>query len=141
MTVLLRDVVIGIVLFGLVVTGLFTWHVGLADQYNVNLNSSYRSVYNTLNSSIGSSYELTKDIEEKVGKTESIGVVEGFATIGKLALEAVKLPLNALVFITTYLALIASTLGIPTWILTGIISIIILVVAFLVLGAYLRRDV
>ncbi len=134
----LSKVVIGLILFGMVVTGAVSFYGEVANFWGVEQDGNYTATYDKIQASLGETNNLSRDISEKVQEGEGVLIESSFATLGTAAYEAVKMPFKAISIILTLISDVGSKIGIPTWATNAIISMLLIAISFAVLAAVLR---
>lgn len=138
---MIRDYVIGIILFSLIVTGFVYFMQSETTYYGVELDSEFDDVYENINSSIGidAGAGLGNNMSSIMEQGESVDL-QSSNFIMETA-SALKLPFTALKNIWSLITIISNKIGVPAWLFTAIISIIATLLSFLVLRAVLRSDI
>ena len=136
----IRDLLIGLVLFSFIIIGMTTFLGELASNYNTQLEGNYTQTYSRINA-ISNTTAIAYDIQEKVEQGEGVSVVESLAVLSSAAFAALKIPFQAIGIIISILNEISKHLGLPSWFLTGFITIIVITITFMILSAILRKDI
>lgn len=132
MASVLRDVIIAFLLFGTVTTGLVIFMVGVYENYGVTIEPQFESVYNTINNTVATNTEYSRNITDKIETSEGMTTTETFT--GAI-FQAIKLPFQVVQTATSVLTTLATMLGIPTWIIGVFITILMLMIAFAIISA------
>lgn len=127
--------VIGVLVTVMVLTGLFTFHNAILQENNIPVDAEFLEVQGTINQTLEDSQTVRGDMEEKA---------QGGSNVQDSTIDAPKSALESAIILLSFpKIIIASTsqmlnnLGIPVWIITGILTIIIFTTVFVVI-AYLR---
>ena len=140
-----RSIFIGIVLFGMVAAGTFTFMDTLLDNYEpygaTHIGGNYSATYNKL---IGTSdmNETASDIHDSLISTDETPSALSFflqtpSIIWNILLSILRLP-STIIKIMMIIVGDASGLDIPLWIINGVITIIYGIFIFLGLGALMK---
>ena len=137
------SIIISIIIFGMVATGLFTFMGDLIEQYEDDgveqVDETYLDIYNDLSLGGTDIENRTKTMYTNLEEGGSPGLLSYFIiaplALWKVIVLTLKLPINIMVLINT---LAIDVLPIPMWVLQGIEVIITAFVGFLILSAVLK---
>jgi len=132
--------IIAVLVFSIVIAGLNYVITTEFDYYGKEIEPEYADIFNDSTSSINDMDVLVKKIQNETQKEEGISTTFSFIMAGSLIFKAIRLPFEAIGIATNLINGIAIAIGIPSIIIAGILSIIMVVVTFLVLKAILRTD-
>jgi hypothetical protein len=139
----LKDYIIGIILFSVIVVGFvtFMYDSGTSKYYNLDFNDEYAEIYEDINTTlgIGSGYELGINMSESLEESEGVTTSStGWSVLAEGAKKALKTPIIAMKIIPNLITKVAVKIGIPSWLFTTIIALLIITLAFLLLSAFMR---
>ena len=129
----LSEIIIGLLLFSAMITGSVYWVEGMSTAYNVTTDTSFASTYDKTN-------ELSSLGGEIYNKTQAgqLNVID-FTVVPIIG--ALKLIGNSITTVTDLVVAFTTKLGMPSWIPTTILAIFTTMVAFLIIGSILKRDI
>ncbi len=141
---MLRDFVIAIILFGGIMTGYFIFLNGFLENYDVEMGGVLDTVYDSVNETMASTYDINDNITQKLETSEGASASTGADTsmLSVSVFEAIKMPIN--VFLTLpklIFAIIDTFLPGGVWFATMVLSIIGVLVAFWIVSAIRGKDV
>lgn len=133
------DIVVGVIIFAIASGILFTAWANLGSEYNVGGAENYSDYYESVNKTFGTTYSITSNLSEKAS-----GDIKFFESggVGRLVIEAFKLPLKALSTTSTLIQSTFEYAGLPgglAWIFTAILSLITLAIVWALLSAFFGR--
>jgi len=129
----LSEIIIGLLLFSAIVTGSVYWIDDMATAYNVTTDTTFQSTYdktNELSSLGGEIYNKTQEGQLSVIDFTVVPIIGALKLIGQ-----------SLTTVTDLVVAFTTTLGMPEWITTTILAIFTTMIAFLIIGSILKRDV
>ena len=129
----IANVIISIVLFSLIVIGFTLPMTELATTYSVSFNSSYQSTYNRIediSNATDTSYKAFQ--EDKVEETS-----QGVNWL-KASYKALKLIFIAPTIMLSLMNNIALDIGLPQWSITGLFTIMLISIIFMVSSAVIK---
>jgi hypothetical protein len=134
-----KEIVLGLLLFGIVAGLLFGAWVEMGDHYSSSWDQNYTDYFNNISSSMDSARNISDTMSKKA--SGEIGFFSG-GGVGKLVIEAFKLPLNALKMTSTILTSTWEVMGLPAklaWVFKTIMAIIVLYIVWALLSAFFGR--
>ena len=129
----LSEIIVGLLLFSAIITGSVYWANDMAEAYNVTTDTSFESTYDKtseLASLGGEIYNKTQEGQLSVIDFTVVPIIGALKLIG-----------NSITTVTDLVIDFTERLGMPTWIPTTILAIFTTMVAFLIIGSILKRDV
>ena len=132
-----------IVMFLLVGVGvvIFTFAGDLLGSYGIELEGNFSGTQTRLENTLADTKNITEDIQSRVSEEGGITIFGGFAVLGKSALAGIKLPFKFIALATTLLTEISTAFGVPTWVFTVTIMIIVTLLIAAVLAVVLRTRI
>jgi len=121
--------------------GLFGFATNMYDNYGINLGGNYTQTQTQLENSFSGIENITFAIQQKVSEPGGVTEESGFVVLTKGALAAIKLPFEIIKFVSVLLVDISATIGLPTWVVSMTMAIIITVILFAIFSAILRKDI
>jgi len=138
----LKDYIIALILVSIpiIIFSTLMYETANSKYYNVNLSSHYNYVYNEINNSMGitTAYDLGLNMSEKMEESSGIGVQESLIILSEGAIMALKMPFTAMKIIPHLISVVAMELGVPSWLVTTFIALLLITLTFLILSAFLR---
>ena len=142
----IEQLVIGLVMFSLFVLGgslLFndmvqTYNVSVANNtmFNGSMGGNNNTVFDTLKEV---NEDLTDGVQDKiVGDDASSSTTAPFDTKFNDAMSAITLARNTFKIIGKIMNQVATTLGIPTWIVTGLFMTLVIAIVFAIIYLIFR---
>jgi len=138
----LQHFIIGLLLFIVMVIGLFSFYTDEASYYNATIDPNYNASYNLINSHLDNITASGTDFGGRVQSGEGVTIGITALGVGKTMLSALTtLPLDVIKIIITFADDFAAKIGIPAWIVNVAISILMIVAAYMILSAIFRRNI
>jgi len=134
---LVRDIVIGVLLFSIVLVGALNFSLGVFGEYNTTISTTYNASFENMTGLIDTEESLAREMQDKMEKGKGLTTILIFDAV----YEVLKLPFKTIKSITIIITNIANTIGIPDKIFVGLIGIMIVTIVFLIAGAVLRREI
>lgn len=117
--------------------GLLSWHQGIADLHNAEIDPQYLDTYGRINDTLQETQTLTGNLEEKAQSGGDVGTETIEIAAPKAAFEAAVIFLKAPRLAIGIIMDVLGNLGFAYWVLIGITTILIITAIFATL-AYLR---
>lgn len=129
----LSEIIIGLLLFSAVITGSVYWVNDMSEAYDVTTDTSFETTYDKTE-------ELSELGDEIYTKTQEgeLSVID-FTVVPIIG--ALKLIGNSISTVTDLVVDFTTRLGMPTWIPSIILAIFTTMIAFLIIGSILKKDV
>ena len=129
------------VMYGLAMLG----YVGTlydSDHYNIDVkNGTLSNFQQNLTSSLTGISDIGTEVQGGVQTNTGIVPLDIGTTVITGAYNVLLLPFNLLTFIIGWINLIGSELGLPQFVITGILTLVGVTIAFSILSAVFRKDV
>ena len=137
----LKNLLIMVVIGSMVAVGLFSFITGLGDYYGVTMDDENTEFLQNFSNILNSSYSDAQDIQKQIAEEGSISGLTGAWMVSQAVVSVIKLPFTVVIpALGMVMRLTSSTLGIPIWFTTGMLSIAILIISFLIVQALFRKD-
>jgi hypothetical protein len=135
----LKDIMIIIVLISLVTTLAFGWIMegSLPENYNRTVSRELNSSLNNITAQLDVMSNKTKDIEEQSRKI-STGGIENIFLVPKQGFNIFSFIMDSINSIFTIGTNLLIIIGIPSFVVTALEIMILLVVIFLIIGAIIK---
>ena len=133
---LARDYLIILVLVGLGITGMLTFQSALFSTYGVQPEGPYNATLTNISNLIDDTRIFAGSVTEKGETGTKEEVVGGFTLF--TALDILSFPFTVLKTITTLINDVGRDLGVPSFILVAIVSLILITFAFIIAGIMFR---
>lgn len=137
----LQHFIIGVLLFSVMIVGFFSFYQDEASYYGVTVDPNYTTSYNLINGSIANITGIATSLQDKSESGEGVTLGVTSLGVGKSALSALSLPFDAIKIIMTLVDDFSAKIGIPAWITNVAITIMIIIVSYMVLGAIFGRKI
>ena len=136
----LQNIVIGTLLIALVFTGFITVYHGLVSDYNPTIDSDYNEVYESMNTTRTDVENVSGSISNKLTNNSNTQdtAEDSLYSAGFTTLKIIP---NVFNNIWSMLGAVGRAIGIPTWLVAGFGTIIIIVILFGILSAIFRKSV
>lgn len=131
----IEDVMKYLAVFGIIITAVAISYSGIMSNYAIPYNDSLSS----LNSSISNIEDVTGNIEDRIATAERDPVSQFFLA-GNLLLDVAALLLSSLDFIYEFISSVGNILGVPSYIISGIIVFIAIGIVFAIYRFFTGRD-
>lgn len=133
----LSDFIIGLIVFCVVMVALTTVWSGVTESYSADFVGNVSSEYNKLNQSLSTALEIQKEIEN-INKTASDDVEDSMI---RGSYSAIKLGLKSFDVIKGVIWQVQRDFGIPSYFVTALVAVILIVMSFAVINALFKRKV
>lgn len=126
---------------GIILTGVFVLLIGgvaleMTTTYNVPMNSNFTQAMNVINETYNLSVQMSNSISTFGNSSSSSSTTD--LVIGG-GYSVLKLAQNSIQIVIIMLNSFASTLGIPTFVLLGLITIVIILIVIAIVNAIFGR--
>lgn len=139
--IILRNIFIGILVTLLFLTGASLFTINLANNYGVELNENFTSIYSEFNESLDSSSETAYNMQNSTESSSGISELSDAIGISSTMWGVIKQPFDLLTSFTRLISTTTKTLPIPSWFVRGIITIMIILLTLVLLSILFRYDV
>jgi len=133
-SMVILPIVIGVAVFAL---------LGLMSDFNtfydVIPDGNYSNVYNQINTSFESSINLSESLQNTVEGSERSGVVGDIVLVSGGIWKALKMPFQTLNAIKNMFGQIFNVLPFPSWVMGVLVTVFVVMITFLILGAIMRH--
>jgi hypothetical protein len=140
----ITGIVIALLLFASVITGMSLFMGDLTNNYNTNIPDKYTQLYGEINGSLTETQGLVRTVQNKTETSEGLQLEDetdfSLTDIGKSAWSAVKLIFGVIPITAGIITSFFSILGAGAWFGYVLVTIVIVIIVMLVLGAWFRRD-
>lgn len=135
----LQDYLIGVLVFGLVVTGFWYSYVDLGDTYNVTVDAEYANAYGNISGTMEDTRTDVRDIRDDIRSTEPDEDDQYGGSLIKGAFNSLRLIWNSFTSVNLIAETVQERVGIPDYFILALISIIIIVISFAVISAVFKH--
>jgi len=141
MTLLLRNVLIGLVLVLMVGTGLTSFMGDFVNEYGVSSNSNVTDTLGGFNeSSLNTMYTWSKGFQNDTQTEEGIGESGGEIVMTSNSFKILKQAFNLFPTVWNMVNRVAKDLEIPIWALTGFFIVSMVIIVLVVTSPIFRKD-
>lgn len=138
----LRSLLIGILLFCLIFTGAGVIISDIYNFYGTPLEGEYNNFFQYVNDTVTTdTTNLGNEIVNKTQGGEGTFPTTDVLTTSTSLFKAIQLPFEAISSTSGILTYIASTLGIPGWVITIFLSMAIILIIFWIASAIRGKDI
>jgi len=132
----LKEWVIGLLIFSMAVTSWVAFSNDVFTFYSVEIGDpEYQEVYDSIEINIEDQSNISSEMQENVESTQiNPSFLDQVSLITDVIVTALKLPFTSIKAIFTTLNKIANLMGIPSFLLSGILAILSTTLSILVLG-------
>lgn len=135
---LLRHAITALVIFGMLALGYFAFISDIANNYGITQDSNLTEIYSLYGSVVNESSGLGENITQKVEAVNGSGFLGTLEVLSTSMWDAAKMPFQAMLIVKTIISKGAEAIGLPTWVATGFIAIILISLAMIILSAFFR---
>ena len=135
----LRSFVVTLFLVVLVATSIFFIINEGSNEYGVNVGSNYTQSWDVINQSLAN---FTTEAENLAEDVKAIGEKEGIVAVGlgsSILIKVIKIPFSMIIFTNQIITEFANFLNLPPWIISGFITLILVMISYLIIDAILGR--
>jgi hypothetical protein len=125
----LQELLIGVVLVSMIAIGIASFLQGQADVHGVSVDTGFNNTFNTFTNMT----DETNDIRDSISSADT-GVVDSVSNFISGSYSALRIVLNIVFLPIDFFLDVGSLIGLPWWFSTGIIIIIVLLVAFAIIN-------
>jgi len=131
----LSTFVVGVLMLAVVVVGLSTIVADGADTMNVTVDTAFNSTYDKIN-------DISDDVNSTSSRLQggSIDTADALFTLSVSAWQGAKIVFNSFDIFGSILTAIATELNVPRWLLTAIISMVLITLTFLLISLVFRYN-
>ena len=132
----LENYLIALIVFSMMILAASTALSGLHERYSFSIESQNVEMYSTLNDTKSLAYNIGDDI-----KGTQISEADSWSVLASGALAAVKMVLTNFVIVQNLITNIATTLGLPSFFIAGLIAIVLILIVFAIIRMIWKWDI
>ena len=136
-----RQLIIGILLASIVIMAMSSTLFEMADNYGVTLDGNFSEAYDALNDSMISIGEDYGEVGQQSLGNDEISADGGEAGVIISMYKVIKLPFVMVEVVSKLIVVISSAIGLPTYFVVGVTSILLVIIVLMILSAIVRKDV
>ena len=132
----LTEIVIALVIFSVIIYGFSLIWAETTNEYGVTYTENISSQFNKIN-------DTWKDVEAMSTKLQNASTQESTAVDSMVAstYSAMRLFFNSFGLVKAVIEMIAITFGVPNWIITAVLTIVLITIVGAILSAFFKRDI
>jgi len=134
----IKNYLIGIILFGLVITGLFNVLNDSKNSYGFEIDDEYDAVYRNITNEMNNVRNTADDITTDVRAVDAEQTDDFGGSLIKGAFNSLRLIWNSFGNVKNIIQVTSAQLGIPAFIFGSFLSIIIISISFAIIYALLK---
>ncbi|MBA7494363.1 hypothetical protein ES702_04938 [subsurface metagenome] len=137
----LKDYLIALIVFGVVVTAFWYSFVDLGNTYNVNVSSEYANAYRNISNTMEETRGDATDIRDDIRSSEAASTEQDQygGTIIKGAFNSLRLVWNSFTSVNVIVEQVQDRLGIPNYLILALTAIIIILISFAIISAVFKH--
>lgn len=120
--------------------GVFGFAIDLLGNYDID-EGNFTATESSLAATLSETTNLTESVQTKIQQSEGISVLSGIAVLSKGALAGLRLPFDMIRFLGNLFTDIANVIGVPGWLFSVGMGVIIISLAAAVYSALLRKEI
>ena len=132
----LTEIVIALVIFSVIIYGFSLIWAETTNEYGVTYTENISSQFNKIN-------DTWKDVEAMSTKLQNASTQEATAVDSMVAstYSAMRLFFNSFGLVKAVIEMVAIMFVIPTWIVSAVLTIILITIVGAILSAFFKRDI
>jgi cell division protein FtsX len=135
----LKNYLISIIVFGIVVTAFWYSFVDVGDKYGVTVGNDYTNIYGNISDTMEDTRGNARDIRDDIRSTEADQDDQFGGSLIKGAYNSLRLVWNSFTSVNTITEQIQSKIGIPDYFILGFLAIVIILISFAVISAVFKH--
>jgi hypothetical protein len=143
--ILPRDIIFGLIIFTLFITGIVTFLGDLGNNMPQNTEFLDTNTFNSFNNSANRITDIQREVGELRGGVENADTDFGlFGVLNSLissSWQTLRLLLDSFDFVGEILTNTSNVFGIPTWVASMVILLITVVIIFGIFSAIFQREI
>lgn len=137
---LLKDYLIAILVFAVVITGFWSVIVDTTETYNVTVTSEYNETYTTISDTMADTRSDFDSMRDSIRTSEAGSDEDQYGgSLLKGAFNSLRLVWNSFTSVNVIVEQTAEKIGIPGYMVLAFLAIVIIAVSLAIIGAVFGR--
>jgi len=135
----LKNFLIALLVFGLVITAFWYAFVDAGDKYGVSISAEYENTYRNISETMSAERDNVRDIRDDVRSTEAEQDDDYGGSLIKGVFNSLRLIWNSFTSLNSMTEQVQEKMGIPDWIVLTFIAIVIVLISFAIISAVFKH--
>lgn len=135
----LKDYLIALIVFGVVVTTFWLSFTDLGDNYGVSVGGEYANAYSNISNTMDDMRGNARDIRDDIRSSEADEDDQFGGSLIKGAYNSLRLVWNSFTSLNVMVEQIQDRIGIPDYIILSLVAVVIIAISFAIISAVFKH--